>query len=180
MDWSSLIRKVRSGDYNELEQVYKIYREEFILWIMKSYKCSDDDAKDVYQQTIVALYENVVNEKIQNFNSSIKTYLFAIGKNKLYAASRDKHKIQMEIDEEIELTADETNREEENTKKLEGVEKGLDQLGNPCRKILELYYYHKKNMNEIAKVVGLKNSETAKNMKYKCLKRLRAICLKGV
>ncbi len=180
MDWSSLIKKIRSGDYNELEQVYKMYREEFILWIIKSCKCSDDDAKDVYQQTIVALYENIVNDKIQNFNSSIKTYLFAIGKNKMYATSRDKHKIQMEIDEGFELTSDETNREEENTKKLEGVEKGLDKLGDPCRKILELYYYHKKTMNEIAKVAGLKNSETAKNMKYKCLKRLRAIYLKGV
>ena len=175
MDWSSLIKNIKSGDYNELELVYKEYREEFVKWIMKSFKCSDDDAKDVYQQTIVTFYENIVNDKIHSFNSSIKTYLFAIGKNKLYAISREKHKFKMEIDDSIGGIVQETDTEEENSRKLKKVEKSMKSLGDPCKKILELYYYHKKTMNDIAKSLGLKNSETAKNMKYKCLKRLRTI-----
>ncbi len=176
MDWSSLIKKIKSGDYNELELVYKNYREEFIKWIIKSFKCSSDDAKDVYQQTIITLYENIVNDKIQNFNSSIKTYLFAIGKNKFFAETREKHKFQMETDDTINTIPEEMNTSIEDMKKLQGVEKSLEILGNPCKQILELYYYHKKSMIDIAGTLGLKNPETAKNMKYKCLKRLRVIC----
>jgi RNA polymerase sigma-70 factor (ECF subfamily) len=177
MDWSSLIKHIKSGEYNELELVYKEYREEFVKWIIKSFKCSDDDAKEVYQQTIVTFYENIVNDKIRSFNSSIKTYLFAIGKNKLYAISREKHRFQMEEDG-VNTISEEMETEEENGQKLQVVEKGLIALGDPCRKILELYYYHKKTMNDIANSLGLKNSETAKNMKYKCLKRLRTITRK--
>jgi len=176
MDWSSLIKKIKSGDYNELELVYKNYREEFIKWITKSFNCSGDDAKDVYQQTIITLYENIVNDKIQSFNSSIKTYLFAIGKNKFYAETREKYKFQMETDDTINTIPEEVNTSDEDLQKLQGVEKSLEILGNPCRQILELYYYHKKSMNDIASTLGLKNPETAKNMKYKCLKRLRVIC----
>lgn len=82
----------------------------------------------------------------------------------------------MEIDESMSMVAQETETNEEEIQKLKGMEKSLGILGDPCRKILELYYYHKKNMKEIADVAGLKNPETAKNMKYKCLKRLRTIC----
>ncbi|MBA7541620.1 hypothetical protein ES705_33936 [subsurface metagenome] len=178
MDWSSLIKKVKTGEYDELELVYKTYRMEFIKWMMKSYKCSIDDAKDVYQQTIIIFYENVINDKIQSYNSSIKTYIFAIGKNKFYTLTRDKNRFNLEIDDTIKMVSDDRNIKEDNLNKLEGVEKSLTILGDPCKKILELYYYHKKSMNDIAMELGLKNPETAKNMKYKCLKRLRIICQK--
>lgn len=176
MDWSSLVKKIKSGDYNELELVYKLYREEFIKWITKSFKCSDDDAKDVYQQSIITFYENIINGKIQNFNSSIKTYLFAIGKNKFYSLSREKYKFHMEIDDGLGKIPEELDTNEVDMHKLQGVEKSLLILGDPCRRILELYYYHKKSMTDIADSMGLKNPDTAKNMKYKCLKRLRVIC----
>ena len=59
---------------------------------------------------------------------------------------------------------------------LECVEKGLEKLGEPGRTILELYYYHGKSMEEIAELLHYKNSATAKNIKYKCLLRLKKIC----
>jgi len=48
-------------------------------------------------------------------------------------------------------------------------------LGEPGRTILELYYYHGKNMEEIAELLQYKNSATAKNLKYKSLLRLKKI-----
>ncbi len=61
---------------------------------------------------------------------------------------------------------------------LGSVVRGLDKLGEPGRTILELYYYHGKSMEEIAKMLHYKNSATAKNLKYKCLLRLKKICQK--
>ena len=55
------------------------------------------------------------------------------------------------------------------------VEQSLEQLGEPCKSLLELYYYDKMTMEDIAETLNYKNAATAKNLKYKCLNRLRKI-----
>lgn len=56
-----------------------------------------------------------------------------------------------------------------------GVENSLIQLGEPCRRILELFYYHQKTMDQISELMEYKNKQTVRNLKYKCLIRLRQI-----
>jgi RNA polymerase sigma-70 factor (ECF subfamily) len=176
-DWKTLIQHVQTGDYGALESVYVKYRSEFFRWIYKQYSCSYDDIQDIYQQSILVLYENIVNGKVSNFNSSIKTYLFAVGKNKYYELTRDKHKQLVSIkdnvqNESISETIDNEYYDYSNLHQC------LQDLGQPCKDILELYYYHKLSMQDIADKIGLKNADTAKNMKYKCLKRLKVLYAK--
>ena len=38
---------------------------------------------------------------------------------------------------------------------------------------LEAYYYKKSSMQQICLSMGYKNADTAKNLKYKCLQRLK-------
>ena len=59
--------------------------------------------------------------------------------------------------------------------KLQLVSKGLEKLGEPCKTLLELYYFHDMSMDQIAENLDYKNRATAKNLKYKCLNRLRNI-----
>jgi DNA-directed RNA polymerase specialized sigma24 family protein len=51
----------------------------------------------------------------------------------------------------------------------------LKSLGEPCKSLLEAYYFEKKNMVEIAEQFGYTNADNAKNQKYKCLMRLKKI-----
>ena len=46
-------------------------------------------------------------------------------------------------------------------------------LGDPCRSILQLFYYKRMSMEDITALMGYKNAATTKNLKYKCLKRLQ-------
>jgi RNA polymerase sigma-70 factor (ECF subfamily) len=174
MDWKSVIHRIKTGDYSELEKVYTEYRHEFYRWVMKQYNCSYEDVQDIYQQSIIVLYENIIHDRIVSQNSSIKTYLFAIGKNKYYELIRDKHRQNVELTAQMKVE-DTVEEPEENMLALNSLGKSLDKLGNPCKSILELYYYHKKSMQDIAERLGLKNTDTAKNMKYKCLKRLKSL-----
>lgn len=174
MDWKTLIQRIQTGDYAALEQVYVTYREEFFRWIFKQYACPYDDIQDIYQQSILVLYENVTGDRVTNFNSSIKTYLFAIGKNKYFELTRDKHKQGIEIKESME-PSEQLQAFDDEPENYSELNKSLNELGSPCRDILELYYYHKKSMQQIAEKLELKNTDTAKNMKYKCLKRLKLL-----
>jgi RNA polymerase sigma-70 factor (ECF subfamily) len=49
----------------------------------------------------------------------------------------------------------------------------LSKIGDPCYRLLELFYFVQKTMEEISVELGYKNPETTKNQKYKCMERLR-------
>jgi DNA-directed RNA polymerase specialized sigma24 family protein len=55
------------------------------------------------------------------------------------------------------------------------MEKAMQNLGEPCRSLLEAYYMQKKSMVEIAGSFGYTNADNAKNQKYKCLMRLKKL-----
>ena len=75
-----------------MEWVYSNYKEEFMGFSFK-YGLSSDEALDVYQDTVVAMYQNFVGKKVELTSSSLKTYLFGIGKFKLFSVlkTRNKH-----------------------------------------------------------------------------------------
>lgn len=176
MSDNELIQKIKIGDKSELVTVYKRYRTEFLNWAVNKYGCSLDEAKDVYQHSILIFYEKITQDKLTFLTSTIKTYLFAIGKNqvleKIKRNNRFSSSIQFEASGNIFQT-DELNLENET--RLNLVEKCLEELGDPCRALLISYYYEKKSMIEIAELLGYKNTDTTKNQKYKCLKRLKKL-----
>jgi DNA-directed RNA polymerase specialized sigma24 family protein len=51
----------------------------------------------------------------------------------------------------------------------------LARMEEPCRRLIEMFYYGKKSMEEITRELNYKNAETAKNQKCRCMKRLRKI-----
>ena len=95
-----------------------------------------------------------------------------IGKNKIREL-RDSGRRFRDMQDRYELTDDEDKEEMEVL--FEQVESSLEKLGDPCKRLLELYYYYKKSLLEIAETLEYKNSDTVKNLKYKCLGRLRKL-----
>ena len=176
MNEEVIIKKIKDGDRDQLAIIYKAYRSEFIAWICSHFQCSRDDARDVYQVSILILYENIINDRLLQLKSSIKTYLFSIGKNKFLELKKEEARLRGNTDAaEIEIKEVESWELEEREQKLEMVAEGLDELGQPCKTLLELYYYHSMSMDEIAEKLSYKNRATTKNLKYKCLNRMRKL-----
>lgn len=173
MEQNFAIDEIKNGNRQTLENIYIMYRKSFIEWTTKTYRISYGDALDLYQQTILTFYENILSGKLTEITSSVKTYLFAIGKNKVYEFYRQQERIRT-VQAPIPDCEDPSGEGTECTARLLELSKAcLIKLGNPCRQILELYYYHRRSMQEIAAGLGYKNEKTAKNQKYKCLLRLR-------
>jgi len=171
-----IIEKIRNGDTKQLADIYKAHRFEFITWITNQYSCSSDEAKDLYQMAIITLYDNIKSNRLNKLDSSIKTYLFAIGKNKVLEQKKSSYRFVSNADHEV-MDIPEIGRWENDDYEasLQMVEKSLHKLGEPCRTLLELYYFHNMTMEEIAQRLRHKNTDTSKNVKYKCLRRLRKI-----
>ncbi len=160
--------------YGSIESIYKDFREEFIQWMYKTYSCPKDDAVEIYQVAIVIVYENIIAGKLKELKSSIKTYLFGVGKNKYLERRRERSRFIHDWD--FNLGEDEQDKKElseEREREVNKVMHCLNELGEKCKGILQMYYYQNLTMEEIAAALDYKNADTVKNLKYKCMNRLR-------
>lgn len=167
----ALIEAFRKGNTRPLDNFYLKHREAFLKWIAKEYRLSGDDAKDVYQDAFLVLHRNLETDKLGEIGASLKVYLFGIGKN------ITRKRLEGGVKEGAAGAA--AQREWEDGDAADLNERQLlamhlyDQLTEPCKSIIRLYYYEKLSMREIARQMGYKSEDVAKNQKARCLKTAR-------
>lgn len=163
-----------------LKEVYLEYREPFINYARK-FSLDDDDILDIYQDSIIAMRENFIEGNVTELTSSIKTYLFGIGKYKIYAHLRKNNKTKVLEEQHLPENEEEGFNFEmsENplTEKQEILKKALEKMGGRCRNILELFYYRGMSIDEIRDSEGYENNNTVKSQKSRCLKSLKEMIL---
>lgn len=130
-----------------------------------------EEAKDIYQEAFVSVWQNVKAGRFAAQNgSSLEAYLFQIVKYKWYDYLKAAKKMKSVPVEDHGFTEAVYNEDEQHY--LEKVEQHFKNLGEPCREVLTLFYFMKQSMQQIA--AGFSWTEaTAKNNKYRCLRRLR-------
>lgn len=167
-----LVQLIRHNDPKGLAVLYEIHRAEFINWVLKFANCGEEDAAEYYQASILIVYDNIQAGRLNDPKSSFKTYLFSIAKNLILENHRQKDRdVKVTAEYCLQLHLGGISNEEE--RKMELIGKCFQELGDPCYALLDLFYYHKKSMEEIALELGYKNVDTAKNQKFKCMERLR-------
>lgn len=173
------LERLREGDQKVLEKIYLDYKAEF-LQFGRTISEDEEVLVDVYQDSIIALYENVQNGKLNALSSTLKTYLFSIGKFKLYKINRDAQRYTAEwTAAESEYTeVIDMHVENANTERLVLIEKALDKLGKKCREILRLFYYRGFDLEEIKNEMNLENKNTAKSQKSRCISHLKKLIKK--
>lgn len=161
-----------------MRELYKLYRDPCILWLQKEFQCTEDEGVDIFQVSVVILYDNVMVGKLQTLTSSINTYLLGIAKNKALELLKAKNKEGKKV--KIDAWIDYLRNEDEDLfmeweTKIEASTLALESMGDPCKSLLTYYYYASMRMEEITTLMGYKNADTTKNQKYKCLKRLQKL-----
>ena len=172
MDW---IERIKSDPDKTLTILYKDLKNDTIQWIKKEFSLQSEDADEIFQTSIVILYDNVVSGKLTLLTSHIKTYIFSIIKNKIIQLNRAKNRISSYNATEIMLGVIDEEYQEIAQEDLIKANSALIKLGEPCKSLLELSYYQQMKLDDITLLLGYKNNDTTKNLKYKCMKRLQKI-----
>lgn len=182
MSEKTLIERIKKNDQEALKKIYLENRIAFIHFLKKKHDANQEDALEVYQFAILRFYDNIIQDKLTTLSSSIKSYLFAIGKNVWREQQRIKQKTHYTADQQIlqyiltenndQLTLETLQEKEYHYKKLA---KNLNETGATCKKLLEAFYYENKSMADIAHELGFKNSNVAKTKKRKCLNKLKTL-----
>ncbi len=162
---------------NDRKAIETIYKENYnmVQALIVNNNGSPDDAKDVFQEAMVVLYEKV-KTGVFELNCQIKTYVYSVCR-RLWL-KRLVHYNRFTLNDGNEETiAIEEDLEDHERKDLEYslMEKAMGSIGEPCKSLLEAFYLQKRNMQEIASSFGYTNADNAKNQKYKCLVRLKKL-----
>ena len=171
----ALLQGLAQSDKKAIETIYR-RNYNMIQSLVVNNSGSADDAKDIFQETMIVLYEKVRSGTFE-LNCLIKTYVYSVSRRlwlkrlqqmNRYAPAFDGLQDTVPVDEEIE-------ENERINNEFQVMEKAIHSLGEPCKSLLEAYYLDKKNMQDIALSFGYTNADNAKNQKYKCLMRLKKI-----
>jgi len=139
----------------------------------KRYAVDEDVISDIYQESFIALYDNIKEGRLNHLTSSLKTYLFRVGINRI-CKYQEKGK-NMERFEKYDIHTFEDYPVDEWIEMQEKVYEIVNKLEEPCNTVLSLFYWKHKNMQEIAGIMNYKNEQVAKNRKSLCLKTLKGI-----
>lgn len=162
---------------NELvfTHLYESCRGPFFGFIRKHYGKNDDYITDLYQDACVAMWENIQKGKLtpDNLTCSLQTYLNGIGKFKLMA--RDRKYREMLVDQEFDLGGYSVESLRDEIERDEIVLSTVNKMQEPCRTLLDKYYWEELSGEEIATQMNYKNTDTVKTQKYKCMQKLKTV-----
>ena len=163
---------------NDDKALSAIYLENFpaVLRMVLQHKGTEDDAKDLFQEAMIVLYEKAQQGEFDLY-SKLKTYLYAICRH-LWLKKLQSGSWQLSLPDELEEVLPADSHIEDHDRKDEQfriMEQAMSNMGEPCKTILEDYYIRKLSMQDIAEKFGYTNAENAKNQKYKCLMRLKKL-----
>ncbi|WCO01989.1 RNA polymerase sigma factor [Psychroserpens ponticola] len=170
---SQMQSRLRRSDKHALESVYIENKTAFLNYA-SGFKIDKGAALDIYQDSIVAMYQNFVMNQLVLEKSSIKTYLFGIGKYKIYKyLNNEKRMITPKADaldfEEIQL------EEDLPTETQIKLSQNLKLISESCQLILKLFYYRGLTIDEIVEQTEYKDPNTVRSHKSRCLKRLKTL-----
>ncbi|MFM2439143.1 MAG: hypothetical protein RLZ16_140, partial [Bacteroidota bacterium] len=171
----ALLKGLANNDSKAVDSLYKSHFPMVQHFVINN-NGSFDDAKDVFQEAMITLYEKVQTDSF-TLTCQIKTYLFSICKHLWLKRLQQMGKYNAPLSSEEESVSVEVDMEEFNKKDAAFaiMDRALNSLGEPCKSLLEGYYLNKKGMQELADDFGYTNADNAKNQKYKCLLRLKKL-----
>lgn len=175
---SITLQDLKEGSEKVLQFVYEDNRAKFLNFA-KRYDLPQEDLVDIYQETYIAFYDNVMNGNITSFTSSISTYIISIGKYMIFDALKKKKKIVhpdmnsafiQKRDEFTENFEIETN---ELTTEQQLLRAHFSSLGKKCKALLDLFYYRGFTIKDILEHTDYNSENVIKSAKSRCMKTLK-------
>lgn len=166
----SSYRRFLDGDDSAFGEVVAVYKDNLIFFInryVKNFAVAEELAQDVF-------VELLMHKRRYNFRTSLKTYIFTIGRNLAVSyirkCSRKPECAYEFIENERDTTAleDEFIREEEKRE----LHEALGRISDDYSTALHLIYFEGMSYEQVGRVMK-KNKKQVENIVYRAKKALR-------
>lgn len=186
---AQIIQGIKDNNSIVWRYICRNLKSPFFASIKKSYPATsllDDDWEDLFQDACLTLMRNVKDDKFeQRPGSALFSYFVEIGKMTMMNMNRKKQRHHPVVKKEGSThilvfnpkdsakTPQDTDREvtaeEKQNAQNEFLDRVFDSVPEDCKSIFKMFYWDHKPMDEIASIFGLRNADSAKTKKTRCM-----------
>ncbi len=165
-----IVKGIKARDRKVLAFLYEKYFP-MILDFTKKNSGNEDDARDLFQEGLVVVFEKAINENLE-LSSSFRTYFYAVCRNKwLMVLRKRRGGPQMVVDtQQVADRVPEAAKDWQKHEQFEVYRKHFKQLSEDCQRVLNLFLKGH-SLREIGEVMGF-TEKYAKKRKFTCQKQL--------
>lgn len=160
-----------------------------LSYLQGQFNLPQADCEDIFQDSFIVLYHQVVEGKLTEMTASLSTYFVSICRNKAMEHMREKSKTVL-LEDQFPQTSDDTFIDEQIDKLLSydtsdediAIEKRkqslvrqiVRDLPSPCNELLWAFYRDGFSMKTMAEMFHYKSESAAKVTKHRCTEKFRA------
>lgn len=171
-----LVIAIKKGGTGRQQAIHFVYSKadlrRKVVHFVRNNQGNEEDGHDMFHEGIIVLDRNIREEKFRA-ESSVEGYLYSICRFLWQNQRRKKARIELKDDpmqmDQIETENPEVQYLTDEKKNL--LSRALDQLGERCKRILELWQLSY-SMEEIATEMEFSSAQMARKNKYRCQQSL--------
>jgi len=169
---TEVIDRLARGDEGAFKEVYDRHKKDARNWLVKHFG-TGFLFEDVYQDSVIVLYEAALDGKLEGLTCSLKTYLFAVCRNQLLKMFKLQKRQDSQVDVIEVYYRGWMEPDEEENERVEQLKEFFGEMKEPCKSILKLYYYQSMSLQQIAEVLNYSDKNVLKVQKSRCIKYLK-------
>lgn len=146
-----------------------------------TYRLQKQDIEDIFQESLLVLMNKIKSGgMIIPREGAIFSYLVQIGKftacnflrKRNHLSSADAVTI---LDKQHYVAEGDMATQEKQEAQNEFLDRVFDSMPAECKRLLMLFYWERKPMDDIASILGMRNADSAKTKKSKCMNKFKEI-----
>jgi RNA polymerase sigma factor (sigma-70 family) len=166
--WKHICRNMKQGFVSILAQTFSFGN------------LSNEDIEDVFQESCILLMQKIKSGGVViSRQGALFSYLVQIGKLTACNVIRKRKDITTEdvvtISDNLHKECEDISVDEKQKSQDEFLDRVFDSLPSDCKTLLKYFYWGRKPMDRIASVLGMRNADSVKTKKNKCMNKFRNI-----
>ena len=166
--WRFICRNMKSGFASIIGQAFSFGN------------ISNEDIEDIFQESCIVLMQKVKSGGVAvSREGALFSYLVQIGKLTACNLIRKRKDITSEdvvtISDNLHKECEDISVDEKQKSQDKFLDRVFDSLPSDCKTLLKHFYWGRKPMDQIASILGMRNADSAKTKKNKCMNKFRNI-----
>ena len=180
---SQLLIGIMQNDERAWKHICKNMKQGFTSILVQTFQFSNltnEDIEDIFQESLIVLMQKVKSGSIViSREGALFSYLVQIGKLTACNLIRKRKDITSEdvvtISDNLHKEYEDISVDEKQKSQDEFLDRVFDSLPSDCKTLLKHFYWGRKPMDRIASVLGMRNTDSVKTKKNKCMNKFRNI-----
>ena len=166
--WKHICRNMKQGFASILVQTFPLSN------------LANEDIEDIFQESCIVLMQKVKSGEVAvSREGALFSYLVQIGKLTACNLVRKRKDITSDdvvtISDNLHKEYEDISVDEKQKSQDKFLDRVFDSLPSDCKTLLKYFYWGRKPMDQIASMLGMRNADSAKTKKNKCMNKFKDI-----